>query len=208
MSHKAYIFDFDGTLVQSNAIKKEAFYHLSPEIADNRTAVDTVLSAIPEKSRYEIVQKIYEVIHSRTGVQYPQENVTTAIHRYSSTVRSGVLSCPEVEGATMLLEHLKKSGKLVYVSSNTPEESLGELIEGRGWASNIDGYFGFPKLKPETVRYIQAVKSLSASDIIVIGDGLSDEIAASETGCSFYKVTNDKSLLEFYASLNSSNQYV
>lgn len=208
MNHKAYIFDFDGTLVQSNAIKKEAFYHLSPEIADNRTAVDAVLSAIPEKSRYEIVQKIYEIIQSNTGVHYPEANIANAIQKYSSTVRSGVLSCPEVEGATILLQHLKKSGKLVYVSSNTPEVSLGELIEGRGWAPNIDGYFGFPKLKSETVRYIQTAKSLSASDIIVIGDGLSDEISANETGCSFYKVTNDKSLLEFYALLNSYNQYV
>lgn len=208
MRYKAYIFDFDGTLVHSNALKREAFFQLSDEIVRHRDVVENVLSLIPEKSRFEIIGKIYEAIEEKTGVRYSDGAINTAIEKYSSLVHAGVLACPEFEGATLLLEHLSKVKKRVYISSNTPEEPLGELIKGRGWKDLVDKYFGFPKQKSETVKLILETDGLDASDVIVIGDGKSDEVSADENDCSFYKIVDEMSLWEFYSRIRTADIYV
>jgi phosphoglycolate phosphatase-like HAD superfamily hydrolase len=208
MKHKVYIFDFDGTLVHSNTIKREAFYRLSPEIIQHRHAVDDVLSRMPEKSRFEIVKAIYALIEEETNKTFDEQVVNEAIHNYSSTVREGVLACPELEGASQLLSAIKKSGGLVYVSSNTPEDPLKELVSARGWLKYIDGCFGFPKQKIDTVKRILASNQLSASDVIIIGDGKSDEDSAIFNGCHFYKISHSRSLVEFKELVNRSNPHV
>ena len=208
MKHKAYIFDFDGTLVHSNAIKREAFYNLSPEIIGNKAAVDKILSLIPEKSRFEIVKAIYALIEKETGKKFEDEEVKRAIDKYSSLVWEGVSTCPELEGATQLLSALKQSGSLIYISSNTPEDSLRDLIAGRDWLKYLDGCFGFPKLKAETVKFILNSKKLSPDEVIVVGDGESDEISASANDCHFYKILHPKGLVEFRGLINSTNLYV
>jgi phosphoglycolate phosphatase len=208
MKLKAFIFDFDGTLVHSNAIKREAFYRLSPEIIQHKAAVDEVLARIPEKSRFEIVRTIYASIEKETDTKVADKAITDAIDNYSSIVREGVLACPELEGATQLLSEIKRSGRLVYISSNTPEEPLHELVSARGWLAYVDGCFGFPKQKVDTVKLILDSSQLSPNEVIIIGDGQSDEISATSTGCHFYKISHSKSLVEFQALINRSNLYV
>lgn len=208
MKHKAFIFDFDGTLVHSNKIKRDAFYVLTPEIEQHKSVVDKVLSAISEKSRFEIIEKIYAGIEEVSGKNYPASRVEHAINNYSIAVRDGVLACPELDGASRLLTVLHEAGRIVYISSNTPEASLGELIKGRNWDTLIHGYYGFPKLKTDTVKAIMQDHQLQRFEIIVVGDGTSDEISAIENGCDFYKIRSDKSLFDFYNSFVNSDSYV
>ncbi len=208
MRHRAYIFDFDGTLVKSNEIKREAFYSLSDEIIANRQAVDDVLASIPERSRYEIIEEIYKRISKLTGKKFNQLTVREAIDNYSKAVMDGVLSCSELEGAANLLVDLKSRSNFIFISSNTPEEPLGELIAARGWNELIQGYFGFPRVKGETIRVIMEKWQLLSSDIMVVGDGKSDEISAKENNCAFYRITNDKSLLELHALIEAPDMYV
>ncbi|MEJ7645960.1 MAG: HAD hydrolase-like protein [Chryseolinea sp.] len=208
MKHKAYIFDFDGTLVHSNLIKRDAFYKLTPEILLHPEAVTEVLSKIPERSRFEIIAEIYKIINSKENESYAPDRIALAILNYSTAVRDGVLNCPELIGATPLLKALKKADCIVYISSNTPEESLGELIEGRQWSELINGFFGFPKLKNVTVKNILLTHALNANDVIIIGDGDSDEMSAGENGCDFYRINHELSLKEFYESLITSTHHV
>lgn len=208
MKHKAFIFDFDGTLVHSNAIKREAFYRLSPEIIQHKEAVDEVLARIPEKSRFEIVKAIYELIEKEINKKFADKAITNAIDNYSSIVREGVLACPELEGATQLLSDIKKSGRLIFISSNTPEEPLQELVSARGWLAYVDGCYGFPKQKNETVKLVLNSKQLSPQEVIIIGDGISDEVSAASNGCHFYKILHSKSLVEFQELINRSDLYV
>jgi len=66
MKHKIFVFDFDGTLVQSNEIKRSAFYDSSGDFRQHRDAVDNILTLIPEKSRFEIIARIYDLIAADT----------------------------------------------------------------------------------------------------------------------------------------------
>jgi phosphoglycolate phosphatase-like HAD superfamily hydrolase len=109
-----------------------------------------------------------------------------------------VLECAELPGATALLEGLYSAGFAVYISSNTPEEFLGELIAARNWNKLIKGYFGFPRVKTETVTYILSIHNAAPSEVIIVGDGKSDEVSALENSCSFLKVISDRSLIDFH----------
>ena len=201
MRPKAYIFDFDGTLVHSNKIKRDAFYDLSDQIIKNKQVVDEVLSSIPEVSRFEIIEKIHEIIANNSGLTFDREVIQKAIDKYSEVVREKVLACPEVNGASELLTTLNAEGNLIFISSNTPEEPLGELITARKWNKVIKGYYGFPKQKPETIQAILKDRQLKSSEVLVIGDGSSDETSALQTGCHFFKIKNENSLRELYLLL-------
>jgi phosphoglycolate phosphatase-like HAD superfamily hydrolase len=166
------------------------------------------LSEIPEKSRFEIVERIYTNIEHVSGEKYPRERAQLAIANYSAAVRKGVLECPELEGATRLLRHLRSSDKVVYISSNTPEEPLTDLIIERQWISLVNACFGFPRMKSETVRHILLTHTLQPSELIVIGDGKSDEVSALENGCDFFRITSDRSLVDFYNSLTLPASHV
>jgi phosphoglycolate phosphatase len=201
MKPKVYIFDFDGTLVHSNKIKREAFYNLSDEIIKNRQVVDKVLSAIPELSRFEIIEKIHEKISDNSGLTFERKVILKAIDRYSEVVRERVLACPEVDGASELLTTLNAEGHLIFISSNTPERPLGQLIAARKWNKLIHGYYGYPKQKHETIQRILTDRQLQPSEVLVIGDGTSDESSALQTGCHFFKVKSGNSLRELYTFL-------
>lgn len=196
MKHKVFVFDFDGTLVQSNEIKRNAFYDSSVDFLQHKDAVDEVLAAIPERSRFEIIERIYDLIATRTGSARSQAAIDAAVNSYSTLVREGVSSCPELPGATEVLKELKKHGRTIFVSSNTPVGPLAELLQRRGWSALIAGHFGFPSQKSETIRELMKEHGLQPKDIIVIGDGRSDEVSAAENGCDFFRIESHNSLQE------------
>ena len=50
---EVYVFDFDGTLVQSAAVKRQAFFEVFP--VGCATAVAKVLERDPDGSRHEVI---------------------------------------------------------------------------------------------------------------------------------------------------------
>ena len=208
MRPEVYIFDFDGTLVHSDALKKEAYFGLSEDIAAHPEIVREVLHRFAERSRFETIREIYSLLGKHTGKEYDDQTIQEAVAAYSSSVLKSVLACPELEGASSLLAYLKKINKKSYISSNTPEETLATLIQARQWNQYIESCFGFPSRKSDTIRYIYNLCNVTPEKVIVIGNGVSDEEAAKENGCHFFKITHDKSLREFHASLDRSTRYV
>jgi phosphoglycolate phosphatase-like HAD superfamily hydrolase len=196
MEPKAFVFDFDGTLVHSNKIKREAFYRLSEEVVRRRDVVNQVLDSIPEGSRFEIIERIYHAIGQNSGAVSTREKIKLAVEKYNREVRDEILACQELTGATELLYQLHRRGKAVYISSNTPKEFLPDLISARKWDAFLEGIFGFPEKKTESLQHILLSMQLYPSEVLVVGDGTSDENSAMETGCLFYKIRNDYSLVE------------
>ena len=52
--YKCAIFDFDGTLVQSNEIKKETFYEVTQNFSELSSILDKILSNPDSGDRYKI----------------------------------------------------------------------------------------------------------------------------------------------------------
>jgi len=185
MTLKVIVFDFDGTLIDSNRLKHEAFFKLFPDDAHHARTVREALAQIGEASRYEIIEKILAGLGRRpTGLQ---GDVNALADRYNTIVVDGAKKCPEMPGAEHTLKSLV-AGYRLYVSSTTPESPLQEIICFRGWTGYFAGIFGYPRKKNETLRRILEIENVAAKAALVVGDGQSDREAARENGCPFLPV--------------------
>lgn len=185
MAVKVIVFDFDGTLVQSNGIKYQVFFQLFPDDDQHKQVVRQVLAADGEETRYVILERILAALgispHER-----PQRVMELA-DRYNEQVVQGVKNCPESPGAEALLRQVSKSYPL-YVSSTTPETALWEIVAFRGWKDYFQGIFGYPRKKSETLQEILTREAVNPQQVLVVGDGESDRVSASEIGCQFFDV--------------------
>lgn len=194
------IFDFDGTLVQSNRIKLQAWYDLFDGDNAKRALLPGVLERHGEASRYIIIRKLLE----RAGdEQLSEDQLSEAIadyaRRYNKLVLEGVKTCPEMPSASDVLDELFTKVPL-YCSSHTPETELLAILHFRGWSRYFKGIFGYPRVKSETVKYIVATEQVFPDEVLVVGDGLSDREAAEIAGARFFSISgcsDVRSLLQY-----------
>lgn len=180
---RAVVFDYDGTLVDSNELKVRAFYDLFPE--ECAGTIRAVLATDREQSRFTILAKIVETVGPAAEIA---PRVAQLAERYNDIVQTGAATCAVFPGVVDLLERLAEHRPL-YVSSGTPEQPLRAIIAARGWTRYFRGIYGYPRPKAEVVRGIAAAEGLTPAQVLVVGDGASDRTAAEETGAQFFSVT-------------------
>jgi phosphoglycolate phosphatase-like HAD superfamily hydrolase len=196
-----FVFDFDGTLVQSAAAKRKAFFELFRP--DHAPAVETVLAADPDASRFAVIPMIYAEI-ARRGLPAPGADAAGLIEAYARKADAAVAAAPEVPGAGALLERLSGIGA-VYVVSMTPHDHLLAHLKQRTWARYITAAFGYPNRKVVTVASLLAEHGIAPARLLVVGDGPSDEEAAASNGCCFHRIVRMADLLEVPTSTQVVN---
>lgn len=189
MGIRSIVFDFDGTLIDSNRLKYDAYFELFPAQDRHARIIRDVLSESFEETRYVILEEILR----RLGVDDNfslMKQVSKLAEQYNDIVLAGAKTCPEKTGAE---EALKKFAPLyrLYVSSTTPEASLKEIIRFRKWDGYFRGVFGYPHKKSETLLRIMALEKLRNDEVLVVGDGESDRASALKNGSPFVHVTED-----------------
>ena len=145
MGIRSIVFDFDGTLIDSNRLKYDAYFELFPDKDRHARIIRDVLSESFEQTRYVILEEILR----RLGVgdhTYMKREVSKLAERYNDIVVAGAKTCPEKAGAE---EALKKFAPMyrLYVNSTTPDASLKEIIRFRKWDGYFRGVFGYPHEK-------------------------------------------------------------
>ena len=127
------MFDFDGTLIDSNRLKYDAYFELFPAGEPHARIIRDVLSESFEQTRYVILEEILQ----RLGEQASMKRAVSKLaEQYNDIVIDGAKRCPEKTGAEKALKKLAPIYRL-YVNSTTPDASLKEIIRFRKW----DGYF-------------------------------------------------------------------
>ena len=189
---KVIVFDFDGTLVQSNKLKYDAYFELFPGDSEHVRAVTEVLTEHFEASRYVILR----LILARLGLEDDRAGrVKELAAGYNEIVLTGTKTCLETPNAENILRTLSAKYPL-YLSSTTPERNLEEIVTYRKWAGFFRRIFGFPREKADSLRLVMELEKVAAGGILVVGDGESDRLSAAEVGCEFLRVENNLSGLE------------
>lgn len=176
------IFDFDGIVLESADIKTEAFPELFAEYPEHQDAIREYHLAHQGISRYKKFEWIYA-----ERLRQPLDPAKSAElgERFSDLVLNKVLAAPFVPGAAELLERLWGSGVLMAIVSGTPQGELDQITARRGLRHYFDHIIGAPTEKYDAIRYLQDLYDLRPEQVVFLGDGLSDNRAASAAGVHF-----------------------
>lgn len=189
---KVVVFDFDGALVLSNHIKREAWDELFPDEPE-RSALLPVLAAVGELSRHVILGRLFDELGLPGGPGAREAFVAEHAARYGAIVLDKVKACADAPGAVEVLEKLSARRSL-YLSSNTPEADLRETIAARGWERYFTMLFGSPNEKTATLRRVMAREGLGPESLLVVGDGETDRASAEAVGCAFIRLVPGQDL--------------
>ena len=190
MEPKVIVFDFDGTLIDSNRLKYDAYFELFPKDKLHTQAIERVLATRYEESRFSILAEILQRLEIKKVPISAGQGLNELADRYNDLVVSGAKTCPEMPGAEKSIKQLSTRYRL-YVSSTTPDTPLKEIIEHRGWAEYFVDIFGYPHKKAETLKLIKKQEGIDSSELIVVGDGESDRKSAEENRCQFIPVDSE-----------------
>lgn len=185
---KCVVFDFDGTLVDSNEIKREAFFEIARPWDPSDEVVHAVLEKWPAANRYLKAQKIAEGLSTRNLLPVDtslQEWSSRLAGDYTTQCENSISSCPEMPGATQALDELSARGLLLYVNSATPSEPLERLLKLRNWQHYFQAVYGAETSKADNLTQIARLTGATPLEIVHVGDQRDDKQGAEEFGCHF-----------------------
>jgi phosphoglycolate phosphatase len=176
------VFDFDGTLVLSNQIKRDGFLVLAEEFPAGRPRMEEILRAAPG-DRVAIL--------STFAAQMGSGDLAEAlIARYGTWCEERLLVCPERAGAEDVLGSLRAEGLRMCINSATPTEPLHAVVARRFPSHIFEAVLGGHGRKKANLEWIARQLELRVQEIVMVGDGTDDYQAARGAGCHFIGVSD------------------
>ena len=182
-----YVFDLDGTLIESDAVKTRAYFDIFPP------AAEPVVQAAIRADRYENrFARIARILRGLQGAEPAQAEIDRLAKAYNDICETHQSICAERTGASRVLASLAAKRPL-YVCSGTWEESLVRVVRARGWQPHFRGVYGGPRKKATNLERVAAHAGCSETEMLVVGDTRDDLDAAIEKGCVFRGVKSGAS---------------
>lgn len=183
------VFDFDGTLVDSNPIKWKAFEQCFTECAERRDDILAYCRGNHHVPRWDKFRYVYEEI---LRLPYTPEITRRFQERFDRLTTTQIIEAEEVPGAEAFLRQASRRCRTALLSS-TPHEILVRILRGRRW----EGFFaivqGAPVDKAGWLQSLRVQGHLAEQELVFLGDTMEDAHAAQEAGCAFIGVGPDHS---------------
>ena len=189
---RCVVFDFDGTLVDSNRIKQDTFYNVVANIERGREILDQIFSLPSPGDRYEIFARFVKEASLLSGSD------AKLARQYAKLCEDEISSAPEMPGAQATLKDLHEKGLKLFINSATPHQDLQPIVLRRNLHHVIAASLGGPTSKFENLQTIMKQTGIRPHEIAVVGDGDDDRISARLANCLFIPVfearghTNDE----------------
>ena len=181
------VFDFDGTLCDSNDAKTDAFYqlYLQDHGHDVAAAVrDHHLGNVGD-SRF---QKIRHVEREILGNDPDEQRVNRIAHAFSGLVEEAVVEAPLFDGVEEFLA--ADSGGTPYaLASATPTDELQRITDRKGMSGFFDAIQGSPQPKAAILTDYISLFGADPLRVVMIGDQPSDADAARDAGTQALLIT-------------------
>ncbi len=181
-------FDFDGTLVDSNQVKVEAFYEIVKDYDPSGGTVTEVLRRCSNEDRYGITRELAREFTAK-GLTPPDSDVEVIAAQwaeaYTSACETAITRCREIPGTSECLTWLLNKKIPLFINSRTPIGTLRRLLALRNLRHYFSGIYGAPASKLENLRHIQELTRAKPDEILFVGDSEDDRMAAAALGCHF-----------------------
>ncbi|WP_446011741.1 HAD family hydrolase [Candidatus Electrothrix sp.] len=201
MRYRVVVFDYDGTLVMSNDIKRDAYFRAIPEYGN---ILDTVLRMNPGDTRREIIRKVLLSIDPDWAMgEELSSRIEEVAERYDIIATKGASECPERSGATACLKRLSEHVPL-YLLSATQQDSLERIVDYREWRSFFQRVVGVTvSEKAGMLKSFAVEQYVHMDDILMVGDSDFDRDAACSAGAAYFHMASGNTMQDLIRFLNS-----
>jgi phosphoglycolate phosphatase-like HAD superfamily hydrolase len=183
MGFSLIVFDCDGVLLESVAVKTDAFRNLFLEHGINAAErMSTYHLAHGGVSRFQKFAWFHREVLGRTIIPDEERALN---QRFMELCLSGVLAAPFVPGIIDFLKEWHQRLPL-YIASGTPDEELKEIIAKRDLNHFFQGVHGTPPDKTALLAGIVERAGVSPGKTLMVGDSSTDLDAALSVGTWFY----------------------
>lgn len=175
---RLFVFDFDGTIKNTNQIKEEAFV----EIADRHNIDKSFLKKALNigGSRFEIFENLVDL--SAKG------DSAVMIEDFSRLVHKKICNCEHLPSAKEYLEHLKSNKEnRVCILSATPHAELVAIIHEIYSATFFDAVLGTSNKIGALADLMQQFRC-NPNSTVMFGDQFMDQEAAEKNHVKFVPV--------------------
>lgn len=183
---KLIVFDFDGTLVDSNPVKFRAFDACFSEFLDDYPQIRDYCHGHHHTPRWVKFRTVYEDILKKP---YTKDVKNRLLARFAEATTQPVIDAPEIRGAASFLAQASKL-KRTALLSGTPHEHLMIILDGKGWCPYFNIIQGAPVKKSNWIRKLKEDLRLSRDQLVFLGDTPEDAQSAVEADCPFIVVGN------------------
>ena len=187
---KRYLFDFDGTLVDSmptyisvmKRVLEENGYPFRDELVKRITPLGYVGTA-----RYYVEE---------LGVKRPAEELIATMHRYA--VEEYTYRVPPKEGLVEVMTALKARGDELNILTASPHAALDPCLKRLGiyelftnvWSCED---FGTTKADPEIYRMAAEKIGAPVEEIVFVDDNYNADLTAKRAGMTVYGIFDESS---------------
>lgn len=179
-AYRVAVFDFDGTLIESNALKHQCFI----ESCRNLNEVEEMQKILRNK---ELTRSdIFEAFCLAVGED--RKEAVRMLSTFNHRLRDRMMACKMVAGAEKLLLKMVNAGVTLHISSLTPTKELVLLLKRRNLHHFFSKAYGSPQKKDKTLRVIIETANVDPSTVVVIGDGEDDYLSALKNNTAFIPV--------------------
>jgi len=185
-SAEALVFDFDGTLVDSNDIKRRGFDYAFEDYADRMQEIRAYCYGSNHTIRGE---KFRHVVEKILGMDFTPELDAHLHKRYAEFTTESVVRASEIPGAVPFLKSI--AGLHPALLSSTPTAILVEILRRRRWSDYFEIVQGAPVDKTAWLKALQAVVRCEPRKMLFFGDTDEDAKSATVAGCTFVRVRGD-----------------
>lgn len=179
---RGVVFDFDGTLVNSNAIKRDCFFETIRYLSGSDEVINSVLKDPHVGDRHAVFRQFSTRCSSAHGHRVDDDDLT---NRYTQMCEARIARAPEMTGAHDVLSTIKKTGVHLAISSATPQVTLRQIVEARDLSCFFAHVLGTPDNKVTHVSRIIHDTGMKPLEIVYVGDSEMDQQAARTAGCHF-----------------------
>ena len=181
---KAFVFDFDGTLVDSNPIKSKGFERCFDDFPEQRDEILAYCRGSHHTPRSEKFRYVYKEI-----LRLPYTAAVDAMlhERYASVTTLQIVQAPEIPAAGHFVRKASEA-RMTAVLSSTPHDVLAEIFRRRGWTALFRLIRGAPVTKGPWLRDFRKQHCFRGDETVFFGDTSEDYRASLDAGCKFVAV--------------------
>ena len=184
--YKAFIFDMDGTLVNSEPVGPNTFVQVAKKygVEPNKDEYITFVQSWKRIGDYTDEKTVLSDFAERHNLDIEPIRF---VEEFFDTYLTNLTKAPALTGVDSFLHQAKQKGYKMVIVSASKTGQIGTVLKNHNWRDVFDFIIGeedITKHKPDPEGYLKAIERIGvpASECIIFEDAKNGAIAAQAAG--------------------------